>query len=529
MQIPLKTFTWPPLEGPLRIYLAQLESRLDPSKRGRLLAVQEKRRKIDALFDLIIHRNYPFNIVVLPEISTPIDYVIPLTERFTRELPDWTICILGIELTSAQSARQLGKSLALESSEAASALSGAHAEQSVNLCLVCFKEPGKTRFFLQPKITASKFEGDLDEISSLARSDFIYHFQCSHFSFLVIICSDFFNRKAGNLARIIDEIDYNILKRDVPLDFIFNIQYNRRPDDDLFFHSLRRLYDDGSGVHGKLCVFLLNSLLEGTDRGGQSKILFHESMKISECQPIRQIDVPARGYELPTDEVIMSCVLERLPRSWNRRSDTHPVHLQAWRWNGDTWAERHPPGTSFLMTLEREPIRDFRDYESVAREFSRLGDFEQAIAWFRKAADHWEEQRKYLQAAATLRLIGNQYRHQGRFQAALQAYARAESLARLQNSPETRFLTSQIRAGRIMVESYLLRGECLEADRQYASIIADLEEYVEEQGKEMVGEVLLADLRLYKLHALRQQAEMRRITGKYRDALEMFERNLRGV
>ncbi|HSK80420.1 MAG TPA: tetratricopeptide repeat protein [Thermoanaerobaculia bacterium] len=512
-------FKWPRLERPLRIYLAQMLGELDPhTKKLRNVAIKEE--KINSVLDLVSSKGESFSILVFPEIALPGEAVERLVGRI-RNLPPWTILIIGIELISVARCRSLALALGIKRKELFAAMNAAQDDQRVNACLLAFKGQGdKLELLLQPKITHSKFQGDLDEVANLAQSFFVYRLYCQDvFSFAVVICSDFFNRKAGEMARIVDTIDYEVLKKGSPLDFIFNVQYNPAPNSPLFLHGLQRLYDDGLDGHGRLCTIFLNSVLEGERHGGLSKVMFHRKTRLSTTQPIRQLDAPVVGYELQGGETLLRCTFDHLPRFWEPERDPQSIHFDSWAWSGQSWEKRQRCDIGYVMPIEKEEIRSIGDYETVAGEFSRLGKFEQSITWAKRAVEHWKKEKRHGRAAQNLRMIASDFRHQGQFNYALQAYAEAESLARSeQTTPDSRFLLSRIRAGRVMVEKYLLSGQCAEADQEYGSIMGELVGYISMVGAADYGE----KVNLYSLHALRQQAEMRRILGRYQEALELF-------
>ena len=71
-----------------------------------------------------------------------------------------------------------------------------------------------------------------------------------------------------------------------------------------------------------------------------------------------------------------------------------------------------------------------------------------------------------------------------------------------------------------MVEDYLINGNCKRACGEYDGLIKDITRYLQNNPK--IETTDKKKLKLYKIHAMRQQAEMLRITGKYNDAFKLF-------
>ena len=507
----------------ITIYLAQLLTHLDNSTK-KLKRIEEKWKTIKGILNLVSSTQQPF-FLILPEIAVPVSYVKNITDFIKNTFPANTVTILGIELIQLTDCKNIIDTLSITREETIGILNNNHTNRIVNPCLIIVtQDDKKCSYFLQFKITHSKFQGSLDEVENLLPSNYIYHFTSKHLSFLALICSDFFNMPSGLYKKIIDKIDYEILKKGEPLDFIFNIQYNPSPDHELFIHSLNRIYDDGYKCHGNLCTVFLNSILQGEKKGGLSKILFYKGHKLPEKQPIKQIDAPVVGYEFSENETLMCISFDRLPKSWDTNRDFFPLHFSFYEPHQGKWAKPENIGKypiRYIISMEKEVSLSYQSYDELSHKLSDLGNFEKAIEWAEKAQSYYEKQSDYLKAAELRHHIAVQYRHQGKIRISLQNYAAAESLIyqAKQVSPESKLTLLRIKAGRTLVEDYLIKGDCNNAYKKYASIIKDIKNYLSESQIEIN---IKKKIELYKIHAERQQAEMKRLLGKYDKAYKSF-------
>ena len=314
------------------IYLCQIRTSLDSStKKEKNPGGKWKTIKSILEFVSKTANSRPFNILIFPEICLPYRYIKGFNRFIEHKFPDNTVTIVGIEIISVNECINLADSLGIKKLEVMELLKSAHRGQPVNSCLIIAKQgASKCRYFLQIKIAHSKFEGDLDNIKNILLSNYAYYFNSRNINFVVLICSDFFNRPVGKFMKIIDAIDYEILKKGKPLDFIINIQYNPSPDDERFLHSLSRIFDDGYHTHGNLCVIFLNSVF-GIIKGGFSKVLFHKDAKLQKTQPVKQIDAPVVGYEFSKKEMLAHYYFDRLPRSWDPKRDVQPMHFECYQ------------------------------------------------------------------------------------------------------------------------------------------------------------------------------------------------------
>jgi tetratricopeptide (TPR) repeat protein len=379
-------------------------------------------------------------------------------------------------------------------------------------------------------MTPSKFEGGVVTAESLLSSDYLYYFQTNGpigVSFVTLICSDFFNRPDGALSKIIDEVDFQILKRGRALDFLFNIQHNRSPDNELFLHGLRRIYDDGYKAHGDLCTIFLNAALDG-DKGGRSKILFYKGNLLPERQPIKQLDAPVVGYELSGAQTLSSVHFKRLPRSWDNRRDTYPVDFTCYKFSEKQWTTNKDSKIVYLAPMQTEPYLDHRSYKELAERLSVLGRFDDSIHWAKKRLSHSEERKDFHEAALAALFMAIQFRHKGELTEALKHYAHAEAhiLSLTKLTPGAALTHWRIQLGRIMVEDFMINGRCKQAHDNYQTFGREIDEYLSAHGSsdhELGWRREIEQIKLYKIHLSRQCAEMQRLLGRYKRARSLFD------
>ena len=505
------------------IYLSQILTDVDHTTK-RLRNTKQKWNVIKSILESVCSSNQPFNFLIFPEIAIPYAYIDKFINVIEQEFPDNTVTIFGIEIKSVEDYGTVVENLGIQAEEANRLLQKADKKRPVNACLTVVKpKKSKCLYFLQLKITHSKYEGALDNIENLLSSNFIYYFNSRNLNFITLICSDFFNRPAGSLAKIIDEIDYKILKKGLPLDFIINIQYNPYPDHELFLHSLNRIYDDGYKSHEHLCTVFLNSIISGNRKGGLSKVILYKNSTLPERQPLKQIDAPVVGYEFPESEMLIYLSFERLPKSWDPKRDVYPLHFECHKLVGNRWVPSKKDNIRYIAPIGKEASLDFQTYEELAYRLSNLGKLDRSIEWAEKAQKHWEKQKNYLKAAPMRLFIAIQYRHQGKFRESLKNYALAESLVLgVENlTPQTKLTRWRIKAGKVMVEYYLIKGDCRRAYKEYDEVIEEIDNYLENQ---QIDDNYRKKIQLYKIHAIRQQAEMLRMLGKYNKALRLFRK-----
>ncbi len=156
----------------------------------------------------------------------------------------------------------------------------------------------------------------------------------------------------------------------------------------------------------------------------------------------------------------------------------------------------------------------------IAKRYSSLGKYDYALSILLDLVAAPSIKNNYSKIAEIEHLISLQYRHSGHFTATLEHYAAAEinihKAPQLDFPDRIRYL--RIKAGRIMVDEYFLRGQCKNAYDSYELLKQDIGNI-----REATENSLSKQLTLYELHLLRQQAEMLRISGQYGEALKMFK------
>lgn len=165
--------------------------------------------------------------------------------------------------------------------------------------------------------------------------------------------------------------------------------------------------------------------------------------------------------------------------------------------------------------------------EQLARELAKLGLSSKSINLSQKLLKLYEREGSHQKAAHWGLHIAVQFRHQGKFIESLQRYAYAEQhiLQCLKQEPaklETRIIYWRIKAGRIMVEDYMLNGNFERATEEYSQLCKDIDEY---QADNTDTDLTVSNrMNVYRIHALRQQAEMQRMLGKYANSFELFSK-----
>ena len=239
---------------------------------------------------------------------------------------------------------------------------------------------------------------------------------------------------------------------------------------------------------------------------------------------MKQIDAPVIGYEFPKDELLVYLSFDRLPKSWDPQRDTFPIHFDCYRSIKYKWNHIDNVEASYIAPIEKEAFLDFITYEKLAQRLSNIGKYDKSIEWMKRAQKHWEEQKDYANAASCSLFSAIQYRHKGNYNESLKNYANAEVLIfQLQHiSPESKLTMWRIKAGRIMVEDYLMKGLCRSAYTKYRGLIKEINDYLRNSPK--IDASARNKLNLYKLHGTRQKAEMLRILGKYNGAFNLYSR-----
>lgn len=510
------------------IYLAQIKNEIDTDTK-RLKNVVKKNEVITNVFESIKHKSN-LSFLVFPEVSIPLNSLPHFFEKTKSYLPNNSVCILGVELMSISDYITLIKANdILETENFWNRIKEENLEEKlINVALIITKTNNQLNIFTQTKIQPSKFEGDIEYGKSLFDGEILKVFYANNLIFTVLICSDFFNRAKNQHQRIIDDLDYKILKeKNKPLDFIFNIQHNPAPDHDFFTHSLSRIYDDGHDNKKNICTIFLNSIISD-NKGGLSKILFYQDKKsiIQGNKPIKLLKAPVKGIEIPQEELLIELNLELLPKAWDDRN-SYPIKFNLKRLNAN---QTNTENFKIVLPMEIDNFLNYKSYEDLAKRLSDLGKFEKAIECERIAIKYYQGQHDYKNLAFAHKFIAMQYRHMGSFQQSLTAYAQAEAEAQkvlLENTGdhETKLLLWRIEAGRIMIKDYLIKVKCQDAIEKYQILSKEHEEYIADNIL-FLSEQEKREILSYKNHLNRQIAEMERIIGNYDKALNIFQQAL---
>ena len=510
------------------ICLAQIKNEIDTETK-RLKNIAKKNEVITNVFESIIDKSN-LSFLVFPEVSIPLNFLPQFFAKTTSYLPNNSVCILGVELISISEYVTLLKTNdILEDEIFWNRIKKENIkEKLINVALIIVKTNNQINIFTQTKIQPSKFEGDIEYGKSLFDGEVLKVFYTNNLIFTVLICSDFFNRAKNQHQRIIDDLDYKILKeKNKPLDFIFNIQHNPAPDHDYFIHSLSRIYDDGHDNKKNICTIFLNSIISD-NKGGLSKILFYQDKKrmIQGNRPIKLIKAPVNGIEIPQQELLIELNLDLLPKAWDDRNP-YPIKLNLKRLNSN---QTNIENFKIVLPMEIDNFLNYKNYEDLAKRLSDLGKFEKAIEWERIAIKYYKGKHDYKNLAFAYKFIAMQYRHMGKFQLSLTFYAEAEAEAQkilLENTGdhETKLLLWRIEAGRIMLKDYLIKVKCQDAIEKYQILSKEHIEYITENILSL-SEQEKSKILAYKNHLNRQIAEMERIIGNYDKALIIFQEAL---
>jgi hypothetical protein len=172
----------------------------------------------------------------------------------------------------------------------------AEADRPVNWCLIAVKDDeGQVRCFLEAKTHPFFGEEFLDQPHDLYRGQYIYFFRSrlAPLSFVVLICLDYIyrDRHGSNILTIIRQANEIYYRERQPLDLLFVIQCNPKPEHQVF-------QDTAVGFYGEYLIFtpgvknattvLLNTSAEtkidgvGEEKGGfgHSAVLVHKGRRL---------------------------------------------------------------------------------------------------------------------------------------------------------------------------------------------------------------------------------------------------------
>ncbi len=520
-------------QNKLELFIVQ-QPIADISEAGRHSNPDAAMKFIEAAFDRILDnsQNPSLRFIIFPELSIPYNKVMDVVALLEDSLAASSVAILGIEIISWGEYLELERKLGLSPTDEKH-----NVDDKLNAALIMIRGDSKCECnkYLQRKIEPSKFESSPYDSESVLPSDYLYVFRSKNLSFLTLICSDFFNYVQGVQRRIIDIVEYEIIRSE-GLDFIFNIQLNRSPDHDLFERSLSRIYDhDFCG--GMPCTVMANALIsdrEGANGGGKSRIVFHKDTNLKSVEPVQFRRPPIVGYQINKPVHLCYAKFDRLPRHWSKSTGAHPVKFRLYAYEDGLWSDVESDRKPLLYLSGAEPYVqiDSATYDQLAKQYAANGCAASAVKWGKLAYDYKKNNGKknYLYLAKDALFVAQQYRHQGLFNKALAYYSEAEVQIRealeFSSTLDDMFVKWRIRAGKIMVEKYLISGDVGKALKEYDSLEQEIKEYKENNPETFVN--VSTEYITYGLHLMRQKAEMLRLKSRYKSALSAFKRAGKG-
>ncbi len=298
--IPLR----PPAEDRLSMLLAQIPSRLRYRNYSyQLVDPQGQWASVERILRMVARREDELDqatFLIFPEASVPFQYKDDLLAIIQRELQPNTVTIAGFEHISLRQYWQLLAEYDAHNAEAhrltAEGMNRAEADRPVNWCLVAVKDDqGELRCFVEAKTHPFFGEEFLDQPRDLYRGRYLYLFrsQRAPLSFIVLICLDYIyrDRHGSNILTIIRRTNEIYYRERQPLDLLFVIQCNPKPEHPVF-------HDTAIGFYGEHLIFtpgvknattiLLNTSAETTVEGvvderggfGHSAVLVHKNRRL---------------------------------------------------------------------------------------------------------------------------------------------------------------------------------------------------------------------------------------------------------
>ncbi|MEK7205038.1 MAG: hypothetical protein AAB254_05970, partial [candidate division NC10 bacterium] len=233
----------PPVEDRVSMLLAQIPSRLryrnyfyklvDP--RGQWSAVEQILRMVARGEDHLDQTTF----LVFPEVSVPFEHKDDFLAIIEKDFRPNSVTIAGFEHITLRQYWQLLAEYDVHNAEAHRQLleSGDRAEvdRPVNWCLVAIKDDhGDLRCFVEAKTHPFFGEEFLDQPRDLYRGQVLYLFrsQLAPLSFIVLICLDYIyrDRHGSNILTIIRKANEIYYRERQPLDLLFVIQCNPKPE-----------------------------------------------------------------------------------------------------------------------------------------------------------------------------------------------------------------------------------------------------------------------------------------------------------
>lgn len=521
----------------VHIYLAQVQNHLD-RRTGLIQDRLTVTKEIRGVVELSEGSQHARQFLVFPEVSIPFDYLSGFVGESLLHQPR-RIVVAGIELASVREYRELIRDLPLEEDNRrmmTSALRGMDGAKLVNAVLIGFGYQKKQPLiYLQPKLMPSVHEASVDFTKVPVEGHTVYIFSLGSFAFSSIICSDIFNRPSGVHYRVVDKLNWDLVKggasysgRPARLKLFFNIQYNPQPESPLFYDALARLYDSGiPGYAEELMTFFVNTAF-GDSHGGGSKLITHQTQpileivsKLDRSGDARLVDAPIAGLEFRRGARVVKVVIDRLP-PWEMSERAPPIHLEEWKRIGEQWAHESP-AIQAIGPIAHPPDLTTKSYEELAQQLSTVGQFRDAIVSAEVALQEYRgsgRAQRRLSAVRLIHFIGTQERHRGRYREALERYEEASRILDgiAVETTEKRLLAGRVEGARILVSQYLLDGLCRQAAEGYENLVRELSGVLATR----LSNEQRRNYEIHRLHGRRHRAEMLRLLGSYREAAAEF-------
>ncbi len=239
--------------------------------------------------------------LVFPEVSVPFRHREDLLTIIQKEFQRNTVTIAGFEHISLRQFWQLLAEYHADNAEAHQQLlqegmNRAEGDRPVNWCLVAVKdEHGDLHCFVEAKTHPFFGEEFLDQPRDLYRGQYVYLFrsQLAPVSFIVLICLDYIyrDRHGSNILTIIRKANEIYYRERQPLDLLFVIQCNPKPEHQVFRDTAVGFYGEHliftPGVKNATTVLLntsseteIDGVAEDRTGFGHSAILVHKGRRL---------------------------------------------------------------------------------------------------------------------------------------------------------------------------------------------------------------------------------------------------------
>jgi hypothetical protein len=293
-----------PAEDRLSMLLAQIPSRLQYRNYFYQLVDPEAQwAAVERILQMVARGEDQLDratFLVFPEVSVPFRHKDDLVTIIQKEFQPNTVTIAGFEHINLRQFWQLLAEYAADNAEAhrlfVDSVNRAEVDRPVNWCLVAVKDDhGDVHCFVEAKTHPFFGEEFLDQPRDLYRGQNLYFFrsQLAPLSFVVLICLDYIyrDRHGSNILTLIKKANELYYRERQPLDLLFVIQCNPKPEHQVFRDTAVGFYGEHliftPGVKNATTVFLNTSgetEIDGVaaDRGGfgHSAVLVHKGRRL---------------------------------------------------------------------------------------------------------------------------------------------------------------------------------------------------------------------------------------------------------